>query len=59
MPILYFKANVSKTSNDASTPTNDIYNYLDNDELVKLGMPWESAPPAGRGRRRYPAHGDG
>lgn len=47
MPILYFKANVSKTSNDASTPTNDIYNYLDNDELVKLGMPWESAPPAG------------
>ncbi|KPK88979.1 hypothetical protein AMJ80_10415 [bacterium SM23_31] len=50
MPILYFKANVSKTSHDASTPANDIFNYLDNDELVNFGMPWEAAPPAG------PAH---
>ena len=46
MPVLYFKAN---TSNSRHEPTDlpvigddkgQIYNYLDNDELVKLGMPW-------------------
>ena len=45
MPILYYKAD---TLNTNMTPTplsttheNYIYNYLDNDELVALGLPWE------------------
>jgi type II secretory pathway pseudopilin PulG len=53
MPILYYKANTLNTIHDPCTsgvaiPSawNDdngyIYNYLDNDELVKLGL-----PPAG------------
>jgi type II secretory pathway pseudopilin PulG len=46
MPILYFKANTSNARHDPMDlplPGNDkgqVYNYLDNDELVKLGMPW-------------------
>ena len=47
MPILYYKANVTKTSHNVSSPLNSIYNYLDNDELVKIGMPWEELPSAG------------
>ena len=46
MPVLYFKANTSNVRHDPTDlpiPGDDkgqIYNYLDNDELVKLGMPW-------------------
>ncbi len=51
MPILYYKANTANTIHDPNTsalPTvgNDqgqIYNYLDNDELVALGLPWNTA----------------
>lgn len=47
MPILYFRANTSKSSHSYTTLGNNIYNYLDNDELVKLGMPWEDKPSNG------------
>ena len=46
MPVLYFKANTSNVRHDPADlplPTDDkgqIYNYLDNDELVLRGMPW-------------------
>lgn len=47
MPILYYKANTSNTKHDPNgpfpVPANDgdfIYNYLDNDELVSLPLPW-------------------
>ena len=45
MPILYYKANTSNTLHDVTTPTNplNIYNYLDNDNLVKLPIPWDTA----------------
>ena len=51
MPILYYKANTTNTQHEPnSLPTawnNDngnIYNYLDNDELVVKGkVPWEPA----------------
>ena len=46
MPILYYRANVSGTTNPNANnevaigdPYN-IYDYKDNDELVKLPMPW-------------------
>ena len=49
MPVLYYKANTSNTKHDPNGPfpTADddedyIYNYLDNDELVKLGLPWDT-----------------
>lgn len=49
MPILYYKADSSKLLNDVSNPDNDenIYNYLDNQEFLKLGLPWDTAtkPP--------------
>ncbi len=41
MPILYYKANTSNAIHDANEDPNDnIYNYEDNIELAKLGMPW-------------------
>ena len=49
MPILYYKADTSNIKHDPDGPlpisTDDrdyIYNYLDNDELVQLGLPWDS-----------------
>lgn len=61
MPILYYKANTSKSAHDAATPTNDIYNYLDNDQLVQLGIPGESYahPMASVGTTRYDKSGGG
>ncbi|MBN2590620.1 MAG: type II secretion system protein [Sedimentisphaerales bacterium] len=47
MPILYYKANISKNSHSLATLNNNIYDYRDNDELVKLGMSTEEKPPAG------------
>lgn len=56
MPILYYKADTAGIKHDPNdlptTPTDNkgqIYNYLDNDELVLLGMPW-------RGGTSGPAH---
>ena len=42
MPVLYYKANNLKTSHDPATPAKNIYNRLDNQELVNLKLPWES-----------------
>jgi len=46
MPILYYKADASGTIHDANTPTDpkNIYDYRDNDKLVKLGKPWMLPP---------------
>ena len=47
MPILYYKANTSRTTHDHTLPPADnIYNYLDNNQLVELGKPWDP-PPTG------------
>ncbi len=52
MPILYYKANTSNTRHDPTDlpiPGNDkgqIYNYLDNNQLVEVGKPW-NPPPTG------------
>ncbi len=50
MPILYYKANTLNTIHDpnGTFPTigddkGYIYNYTDNDELVALGLPWDTA----------------
>jgi type II secretory pathway pseudopilin PulG len=45
MPILYYKANTTKLLNDVNTPGNpeNIYNYLDNQDLLALGVRWDSA----------------
>ncbi|MDD5327651.1 MAG: type II secretion system protein [Phycisphaerae bacterium] len=49
MPILYYKADTSGYIHDSNNlPTaynenaNNIYNYLDNDKLVQLGLPWDT-----------------
>ena len=41
MPVLYYKANTSKTTHDISDQNNpeNIYNYKDNHELLALGVP--------------------
>lgn len=41
MPILYYKADTSKTAHDVNDPNNpeNIYNYKDNHELLVLGVP--------------------
>ena len=52
MPILYYKADTSKTGHDANAvppPNTNIYNYQDNADLVMLGLPWDPPPPAGTG----------
>jgi len=41
MPILYYKADISKVRHDVSEPDKSIYNYEDNDHLVLLGMPFD------------------
>jgi type II secretory pathway pseudopilin PulG len=45
MPILYYKADTSKLVHDVDNPDNadNIYNYKDNHELVKLGVPWDAS----------------
>jgi len=57
MPILYYKANTSRTVHDGASPFTSIYNYLDNDGMVRLGMPWETTgldhPMASQGTTRY------
>ena len=49
MPILYYKADSSKLVHDVNNPDNvgNIYNYTDNQELLKLGLPWDTGtmPP--------------
>ena len=46
MPILYYKANTSKTQHDFLNPDNpqNIYNYQDNQRLVLLGKPFDPGP---------------
>ena len=48
MPILYFKANLSATQHDVISinmvspyKTTNIYNAMDNVDLVMLGVPWD------------------
>jgi type II secretory pathway pseudopilin PulG len=50
MPILYYKANTANSLHNADDPPSlNIYNYLDNQALVALGIP--SAPPTSTGHR--------
>jgi competence protein ComGC len=71
MPVLYYKANTSKQSHDLLNPDNpdNIYDWRDNAELLRLGMPFDSAgrphrllsytdpkgvaPPEPQGKRFY------
>jgi hypothetical protein len=41
MPVLYYKADTSKTAHDVNDPNNpdNIYNYRDNHALLALGVP--------------------
>jgi type II secretory pathway pseudopilin PulG len=65
MPILYYKANPSGTRHDPNStykPTGtdnkgQFYNYLDNDYLVGLGMPW-NPPSAWGGDPKHPMFAD-
>ncbi|HUW18550.1 MAG TPA: hypothetical protein VMW16_04545 [Sedimentisphaerales bacterium] len=41
MPVLYYRADVSKVLHDVADPEASIYNILDNDGLVQLGMPFD------------------
>jgi len=47
MPILYYRADTTKLLHDIDEWPNTIYNYLDNHELLFLGLPWNIAekPP--------------
>ena len=46
MPILYYKANTSRTQHDYLDPDNrqNIYNYKDNQNLLLLGKPFDPGP---------------
>ncbi|MEN6337800.1 MAG: type II secretion system protein [Phycisphaerales bacterium] len=50
MPILYYKANTANNLHDPNNflptidnPNGNIYNYMDNQQLVGLGKPWETS----------------
>jgi type II secretory pathway pseudopilin PulG len=47
MPILYYRANTSRTVHDLVNPDNaqNIYDYKDNNMLVERGKPWDPATP--------------
>jgi type II secretory pathway pseudopilin PulG len=53
MPVLYYRADTSKMSNDANNPgnTDNIYNYMDNQDLLGMGLPSNPAtmPPLYQG----------
>ncbi|MHC4207462.1 MAG: hypothetical protein ACYSTT_22630, partial [Planctomycetota bacterium] len=53
MPILYYKANTSKTQHDFMTPDNpqNIYDYRDNQSLVMLGKPFDPPSKGGEPHR--------
>jgi type II secretory pathway pseudopilin PulG len=55
MPILYYKANTAKTLHDISNPDNpqNIYDYTDNRDLVRLGKPFDPPPDGGRHKLQY------
>lgn len=55
MPILYYKADTSKTKHNAGAPGDpeNIYNYKDNAELVELGLLW------GTSQTDHPLYNDG
>lgn len=52
MPVLYYKADISKIKHDSATPpdagvpNDNIYNFDDNFAITALGCPWLSAPDA-------------
>jgi hypothetical protein len=43
MPILYYKANVSNVDFEYAKRATSIYNSDDNQKLVNLQLPWDSA----------------
>jgi competence protein ComGC len=55
MPILYYKADTTSTYHDPNLAASmtavdnrgNIYNYLDNQSLIKLGKPWQTAGSTG------------
>jgi len=55
MPILYYKADTTKTLHDVDTPDNpqNIYDYRDNNELVRLGKPFDPPPNGSRHKLLY------
>ena len=52
MPILYYKANTANIQHDVDNPDNsqNIYDYTDNHDLVRLGKPFDPPPDGGRHR---------
>jgi type II secretory pathway pseudopilin PulG len=56
MPILYYKSHPSKMKHVVTEPDNSIYNYMDNQDLVMLGEPWDQTIKSRLGRER-PADG--
>lgn len=42
MPILYYKADISKNLHDIAQVALSIYDYRDNHELVDLALPWDT-----------------
>ena len=57
MPILYYKADPSKLTHDPNqgvTNKTNIYSYMDNDELLAIGVPWATTP-----HPMYDSGGDG
>ena len=42
MPILYYKAHPSRMLYNAAQHSNSIYDYMDNQNLLLLGKPWET-----------------
>ena len=49
MPILYYKANTARARHNVANPDDpeNIYNYMDNQQLLMLGKPWD--PPSSGG----------
>lgn len=49
MPILYYKANTARSRHNVTNPDDpeNIYNYMDNQQLMMLGKPWD--PPSAGG----------
>ena len=65
MPILYYKANTAYSQHDPDISMTEkdsngnIYNYLDNETLLALGMPWQGTGAATTGHKLSAAGDEG
>ena len=55
MPVLYYKANTARSRHNIANPDDpeNIYSYMDNQQLIMLGKPWDPPSEGGSPHRLF------